>query len=95
MPWVELNFMHPNSGRTYHVELWEVGDRGFASLQELLQREDVGEEFESDNALDEDSPTSHEIKALLSEGRKIAYCEPRLTIDVYWRVQGECLCNDP
>ena len=95
MPLVELNFMHPNSGGTYHSELWEVDDKVVASLQELLQRDDVEEEFLSDGAFDEDSLTSNEIKAILSEGQKIAHCEPRLTIDVYWQVHGDCLCEDP
>jgi hypothetical protein len=90
MPLVELSFTHPNTGRQYHSELWELDESTLNELRELVYREDVRQELMDDQALDEDSPTTNLIKSLLSRGHLFHNCEPAASIPVYWRRPIDC-----
>ena len=82
MPLVQLRFTHPNTGRQYHGELWEVDEATASELQELLDREDIWEELIDGQAFDQSSPTSDVVKSLLHRGRLIHKCQPVLAIDL-------------
>jgi hypothetical protein len=95
LPLVELKYTHPNSGQVYHRELWEPELDSLLRLRAFLEREDVQEEYIQDNSLNQHSPARQEIQCLLSEGRQILDCEPKLSVNVYWRRPGQCTCEHP
>lgn len=93
MPLAQVVYTHPNSGRVYHQELWEISEETLMKLREFLERDDVIEDCINSVALTEESATSEKIRTLLATGKRLFGCEPSLSIYVYWRAPSPCTCD--